>query len=159
MVITYRFDGMFDRSLDIGGIGEGLDTKEGERNKRNMKFFQIFKICFVEIENRIINGESKKKSKRNFYYSISVFSMSLEFDGNFGTNSSNVYKKMVEFRNSYDTGDPREVHQILEIQRDPEDFEDCKGIRVSRRSLKGFAYVSKVRRPSGESWILEIPTP
>lgn len=76
MVITYRFDGMFDRSLDIGGIGEGLDTKEGERNKRNMKFFQIFKICFVEIENRIINGENKKKSKRNFYYSISVFSMS-----------------------------------------------------------------------------------
>lgn len=32
----------------------------------------------------------------------------------------------------------REVHQILEIQRNMEDFEDCKGIRVSPRSLKGF---------------------
>lgn len=30
--------------------------------------------------------------------------MSLEFGGNFGTNSSNVYKKMVEFRNSRGTG-------------------------------------------------------
>lgn len=58
-------------------ILEGLERDwTRRRNKRNMKFFQIFKICFVEIENRIINGESKKKSKRNFYYSISVFSMS-----------------------------------------------------------------------------------
>lgn len=26
------------------------------------------------------------------------------------------------------TGDPREVHQILEIQRNMEDFEDCKDV-------------------------------
>lgn len=70
-----------------------------------------------------------RKNKRNFYYFLYLcFRWDLEFGGNFGTNSSDAYKKMVEFRKlgEIPVEFPRRVHQILEIQRNPEDFEDCK---------------------------------